>query len=126
MGLFTWLTCNWAETTDGNDGALHPVDIPHSVPDALALVENAIRSLPRWRIEAVSASPAMVKATRRTRLWRFVDDIVVRLEPIPGGTRIQARSQSRVGRGDFGQNRRNLIALLSVLRASVAPGQVGE
>jgi uncharacterized protein (DUF1499 family) len=119
MGLFTWLTRNWAETAEGADAALRPVDLRCPLPEALARVETAIRGLPLWRVESVTTSPATVTATRRTRLWRFVDDIVVRLKTCSGGIRVHARSQSRVGKGDFGQNRRNLIALFRVLRKPI-------
>src|SRR5437588_374849 len=39
--------------------------------------------------------------TRRTRVIRFIDDILVWLEAIPGGCRVHARSRSRVGRADL-------------------------
>jgi uncharacterized protein (DUF1499 family) len=49
-------------------------------------------------------------------MWRFVDDIFVRLEPFAGGTRVHARSRAGLGVGDLGQNRRNLLELLRALR----------
>ena len=78
-------------------------------------VVNAIRTLPRWRVTERAGS--VIRATRTTRLFRFVDDIVVLLEPAAGGTRVLARSASRVGRRDFGQNRRNLAELWHALGA---------
>jgi uncharacterized protein (DUF1499 family) len=55
--------------------------------------------------------------TRTTRLLRFVDDVHLTFEPGPGGTtRVHAQSQSRVGVGDFGQNRRNILELWQDLR----------
>jgi uncharacterized protein (DUF1499 family) len=56
-----------------------------------------------------------VQATRTTRIFRFVDDISVLLEPAVGGTAVAARSGSRIGRGDLGQNRRNLAELWEAL-----------
>jgi uncharacterized protein (DUF1499 family) len=48
---------------------------------------------------------------------RFKDDIWVTLAPgeTEGTTIVQVRSQSRLGRGDLGQNPRNIKELLSRL-----------
>jgi uncharacterized protein (DUF1499 family) len=117
MGLLHALTRNWADT-DEPDGGLAPLELSVPVPEALARVEAAVRSLPRWRVEAVDPQAGTLWATRRTFLFRFVDDIHVRLEPTAGGTRVHARSQSRIGKADLGQNRRNLIELFAALRRS--------
>jgi uncharacterized protein (DUF1499 family) len=39
-----------------------------------------------------------------TRIFRFVDDIVVRVRPSNGGSIVDVRSKSRDGRGDMGAN----------------------
>jgi uncharacterized protein (DUF1499 family) len=118
MGLLAWLTRNWADTDEpGNPGPVPP-ELPLPPPEALARVEAAVRGLPRWQVEGVDREGGVVRATRRTRLWRFVDDVTVRLEATAGGTRVHARSQSRVGKGDFGQNRRNLRELFRALQGS--------
>ncbi|MFM9066415.1 MAG: DUF1499 domain-containing protein [Planctomycetota bacterium] len=75
----------------------------------------------------------VIRLTRSTKLFRFVDDVTVRIEPLtPDSTdaaaapdrqqespqvRLQAESKSRVGRGDLGQNPRNIRELLDSLRA---------
>jgi uncharacterized protein (DUF1499 family) len=109
---------NWAETDEPGDPALAAVVLPVPPGEALARVEAAVRTLPRWQLRHSDALAGTIQATRQTRLFRFTDDITVRLEPAEGGTRVRARSQSRVGLLDFGQNRRNLIELLSALRAA--------
>lgn len=117
MGLLAWFSRNWADTDEQpGDPAVRPLELSLSMAEALARVEAVIGQLPRWHVEKVDVSAGTVTATRRTRLWRFVDEIAIRLETIPSGTRVHARSQSRVGKGDFGQNRRNLILLLAALR----------
>jgi uncharacterized protein (DUF1499 family) len=117
MSLLHWLTRNWADTDDPPTGHadVRPLDLPLPPADALARVERAVASLPRWHVEGVDAAAGTLRATRRTRLWRFTDDVTVHLEPTPGGTRLHARSKSRVGKGDFGQNRRNLLELFAAL-----------
>jgi uncharacterized protein (DUF1499 family) len=115
MGLLAWLTRNWADTDEPGDPLLTPVELPVPPADALARVEAAVSRLPRWRVELVDRDAGVLRATRRTRLWRFTDDVTVRLEPTAAGTRLHARSQSRVGKGDLGQNRRNLLELFRAL-----------
>jgi uncharacterized protein (DUF1499 family) len=116
MAFLAWFTRNWADTDEPGETRLRPLELPISLPAALTRVEAAVARLPRWHVEQVDAPAATVRATRRTRLWRFVDDVTLRLEAIPGGTRIHAHSQSRLGKADLGQNRRNLIELLTALR----------
>jgi uncharacterized protein (DUF1499 family) len=116
MSLLHWLTRNWADTDEKPGYAdVRPLDLPVPPAEALARVERAAASLPRWRVEAVDAAAGTLHATRRTRLWRFIDDVTVRLEPTPAGCRLHARSKSRVGKGDLGQNRRNLLELFAAL-----------
>jgi uncharacterized protein (DUF1499 family) len=117
MGLLAWFTRNWADTDEDRDPALAPPLLPVPPSEALTRLQAAIRSLPHWRIESVDQAAGKVDAIRQTRLLRFVDDIHVYLEPVDGMTRVHARSQSRVGKGDFGQNRRNLLELFRALRS---------
>jgi uncharacterized protein (DUF1499 family) len=117
MSFLRWFTRNWADTDEPGDSSLAPVVLPLSPPDALARVAAAVAGLARWLVESTDAAAGTLRATRSTRLWRFVDHVTVRLEPLPGGgTRVHARSKSRVGVGDFGQNRRNLLELFAALK----------
>jgi uncharacterized protein (DUF1499 family) len=119
MGLRDWFTRNWADTDEGRYPDVVPLELPLPPADALARVEAVVRALPRWQVESVDAASGTLKATRRSRLWRFVDDVTLRLEAVPGGSRLHARSQARVGVGDLGQNRRNLVQLFQALRRSL-------
>jgi uncharacterized protein (DUF1499 family) len=108
-----WLR-NWHDT-DAPGAYPGPLDLPLPRDEALRRVEKAIRSLPRWRVEALEYSLGEITATRRTRLFRFTDDVVIRVEPTAGGSRVHVRSKSRVGKSDFGQNRRNVLELFASL-----------
>lgn len=103
------------------DGATDPWLRPHVYPlspvqTAHALVD-ALDSLPRW--EVVAGKDGVIWATRRTRLFRFVDDIYLLLLPAHDSTVVFARSASRLGRGDLGQNRRNLGELWAAMERRV-------
>jgi uncharacterized protein (DUF1499 family) len=109
-----WLR-NWHDTDEpGADPG--PFDLPLPPDEAMRRVETAIRSLPRWRVEILDYSLGKITATRRTRLFHFTDDVAIRVEPTAAGTRVHVRSKSRVGKSDFGQNRRNVLELLARLR----------
>ena len=62
-------------------------------------------SMPEWRIEA----------TDTTFWFGFKDDVVIRILPSNGGSRIDARSVSRVGRSDVGSNAERIHAFLDAL-----------
>jgi uncharacterized protein (DUF1499 family) len=118
MSWILWFTRNWADTDEETgDPVLAPVDLPFAPGEALARVEAVIGQLPFWQVGRIDATLGVVCATRRTSLFGFIDDITVRVEATPTGSRIHARSQARVGVGDLGQNRRNLLELLARLRA---------
>lgn len=59
------------------------------------------------QIEEVDSS--FLHATFRSRVFRFVDDVTARLDKEKN--RIQIRSASRVGRSDFGVNRKRMEEL---------------
>jgi uncharacterized protein (DUF1499 family) len=84
--------------------------VDRSVDEAFEVVEEVARRL-RWQVVSsgirVSKPPAKVgtlEATDQTLLVGFVDDIAVRVEGTSMRARIDARSASRYGRFDFGQN----------------------
>ena len=56
--------------------------------------------------------------TRRTRVFRFIDDITIEFHETTSGVRVEAESRSRVGKGDLGQNPRNLIELSKALSST--------
>lgn len=122
--MLRWLTRNWADTDDPA-GDLKPLVLHVEPAKALVQVQQAVCHLPRWRIESVDESQRTIHATRRTKLFRFVDDIHLRLEAFGQATQLHARSQSRLGVGDFGQNRRNLLELTEVLQMLDRLGELG-
>jgi uncharacterized protein (DUF1499 family) len=76
---------------------------------------HAVNRLPRWSLITSHPERGEIRAEARTRVFRFVDDILIRVGQQDGGTVVSVRSASRVGRGDFGQNARNIRALFEEL-----------
>lgn len=95
---------------------LAPVRIEASPPDALVRAEKAAKSL-GWEIVAKDGGAGAFYAKETTSIFRFVDDVVVRVTPDGTGSRIDVRSKSRDGRGDLGANAARIRKLLDALRA---------
>lgn len=85
---------------------------PDRVYDA---VLHAVHRLPRWSLTAYEPERLEVRAESRSRFIGFVDDVLIRVGPSGEGTTVDVRSASRVGRGDFGQNARNIRAFFDAL-----------
>lgn len=57
-----------------------------------------------WEVTYSDAPGGVLEATQTSRIFRFVDDISVRLRADGAATLIDVRSKSRVGKGDMGAN----------------------
>ncbi len=114
---FLFLTIrNRADLDEGGTPELQNVVLPLSAEQTVARLQAVVPALRGWRVEKIEGE--QIHLTRTTRLCRFVDDIHLRLEVVPQGTRLHGHSQSRVGLSDLGQNRRNLLELVRALRQS--------
>lgn len=76
---------------------------------------HAVNQIPRWTIVSHDEGKGEIRAEATTRLLRFVDDVRIRIETKDGVAAVNVRSASRVGRGDFGQNERNIRAFFAEL-----------
>jgi len=73
-----------------------------------------------WRIVGEDPAAGRLEAIVTTSWLRFKDDVVVRLRDRPdGGTRVDVRSKSRIGRNDLGTNARRVLAFLAHLRTAL-------
>ncbi len=85
-------------------------------------VLHAVNGLSRWTLVSHDAARGRVAAEAKSRLWGFVDDVTIRVVEEGVVTSVHVRSGSRVGRGDFGQNARNIRALYKALDGEMAKG----
>ncbi|VTS01963.1 Putative secreted protein OS=Rhodopirellula maiorica SM1 GN=RMSM_07393 PE=4 SV=1: DUF1499 [Tuwongella immobilis] len=116
MGLIRWFTQNIADTDTNTHADVVPQRYPIAASDAIDRIRAIVQTLPRWQVVESAAEAGTLRLTRRTRTLRFVDDITLRIVPTESGIELHARSQSRLGKGDLGQNRRNLLELFAALR----------
>jgi uncharacterized protein (DUF1499 family) len=71
-----------------------------------------------WQIVDASASAGRIEAIATTFWFGFKDDVVVRITPAPGGSRVDMRSVSRVGSGDIGTNAGRIRSFLRELAST--------
>jgi uncharacterized protein (DUF1499 family) len=103
---------------------LEPLDgdiSPRSAYDAALAVIN------RRRYRVVEARPpdqgrkeGRIEAVARTPIMGFRDDVVVRVRPFEGGSRVDIRSSSRYGTFDFGANAARVRSLIEQIEAEFA------
>ncbi len=68
-----------------------------------------------WIIVAVEPQEMRIEATDTSLLFGFKDDIVIRVTGHGNGSRIDMRSLSRVGKGDFGVNAKRIRSFMEKL-----------
>jgi len=72
----------------------------------------------RWDIVAAVPAEGRIEATDTTLLFGFKDDIVIRVAPSPQGSRVDIRSESRIGGSDVGKNASRIEHFLDKLARS--------
>lgn len=90
--------------------------IPYTGPlaQARAKLLEVLRNHPRTRI--VREEPDSLKAECRSLIFRFVDDVEFVFDD--QAKRIHFRSASRLGRSDFGVNRKRMEEISAAFRAA--------
>ena len=86
---------------------------------ALQLAERAARAM-GWDIVAVAPDQLRIEATDTTLMFGFKDDIVIRVTANGSGSRVDARSLSRIGGSDLGTNAKRIRSFFRKLGTSQA------
>jgi uncharacterized protein (DUF1499 family) len=93
---------------------IEPLRFDGRAEEAVGRLRDVLAACPRTRV--VTATDDYLRAECRSRVFRFVDDVEFLLDR--EARVIHCRSASRIGRADFGVNRRRLEG---VRRAFAAP-----
>ena len=117
MSLWTALTRNRAHTRpDHPDARLR--GRAYAVPFATvwdAALDTAT-SQTRWTVTERDPRAGEIVAESRTLLWRFTDDVRIRVSlDADGNTRVDVESASRKGSADLGTNARRIARFLHAL-----------
>jgi len=91
---------------------IEPLVLPIPVESAFERALHAARDM-GWNVVDASANNGRIEGTDRTFWFGFTDDVVVRITPLPGLSKIDVRSVSRVGLSDIGTNAKRIRAFLS-------------
>jgi uncharacterized protein (DUF1499 family) len=95
---------------------VRPLILPLA-PDAALTQALAAARRAGWEIVAADSAAGRIEATATSGWFGFKDDVVVRIQPADGGSRIDVRSVSRVGKSDVGANAERIRSYLRSLGA---------
>jgi uncharacterized protein (DUF1499 family) len=105
-----------------SDAYVEPLELVGPPEQAWDTLREVLADWPRLRI--VAATDDAIHAEVKSLVFRFEDDLELRLRAAEG--RIDVRSASRIGHSDLGANRRRVEKLRDAMmeRGVVAPGDV--
>lgn len=107
---------NDVETDDsGWYPELEPRRYEDSVDTVLEAVRDAVGERERWSVVEADPDGGRIEVEVQTEMMEFIDDLTIRVESDGDETVVHARSRSRVGKGDFGQNARTIRELFERL-----------
>lgn len=122
--LATYVSTNVAETRPDHPHAeLRPLSLPGApesvYPELIGVAERL-----GWTVAWTDAAKLQFEAVVQTRLLRFEDDVRVSVSPgAEGGSVVNVRSRSRIGKGDLGANTRHVMDFLAAAGALAAPAE---
>jgi uncharacterized protein (DUF1499 family) len=91
-------------------------DKPTVYSEVVSLIESR-----GWEVVAKYSQAGIVEATARTPIFGFRDDVVIRITQVEGDkVRIDMRSCSRAGVGDFGVNAQRIESFMRDLSTALA------
>ncbi len=93
---------------------LGPLRLPVEPVAALAKAKT-VAEAQGWKVVEVAEADGRLEAEHQTGIFRFVDDVVVRVRPSGEGSVVDVRSKSRDGKGDFGKNAQRIQAFAVAL-----------
>jgi uncharacterized protein (DUF1499 family) len=97
---------------------LHPAVLPVLPVQAYDRALRLAHGMPAWRVTRSDAPGLALEAVATSALFRFEDDVVIRVRPAAeGGSRVDVRSKSRDGQGDIGANTTRIRQFVSSLEA---------
>lgn len=112
IGVRTWtyLSQNRAETARISAFPELRTRYYHAKPTAVFKAALAAAEARDWELLEVDQEALTFAAVATTPLLRFQDDVAVSVATAEDGrSELRMRSQSRVGRGDFGANARRIV-----------------
>ncbi len=88
--------------------------------DAVFAKAKALAEANGWTVTAEDRAKGLIQALSRTSVFRFEDDVLIRVRGSATEAVVDLRSRSRVGRGDRGVNAKRVREYLQALTRAVA------
>lgn len=98
---------------------VQPLAVGKPADETFEAVKRVAESWPPLQQMHVDADTRTIEGFVETRMFRFHDDVVIRVRPLDAGSRIDMRSKSRDGQGDFGANAKRIGAFFDLLRGEM-------
>lgn len=99
-------------------GDLKPLTLNRPVGEVTEQAAKVAKDM-GWKIVTVDAGNdsvgGVVEATDAVSYIRFYDDVIIRVTPVEGGSRVDVRSVSRVGVSDMGVNAKRIRAFMDAM-----------
>jgi hypothetical protein len=113
----------WVAVHQKSYGDIRSVKISQPVVDVVTKAERLSKAR-GWDLALSLPAQGRLEATATTKLFRFKDDIVLRVRPTEDGKAsiVDMRSVSRVGIGDMGTNAKRVREFLADLSGTVTAG----
>ena len=110
----------WVLVHQKEYGDIRSVRINQPVPSVIAKAERLAKAR-GWDVAAALPEEGRIEATETSALFRFKDDIVLRVKPSDTGegSIVDMRSVSRVGQSDLGVNAKRVRSFLADLSGTV-------
>lgn len=101
---------------------LGPVSVRRGTGDSFELVRRVAAAMPTWTVTWADPGAGLLEATSTSRVFGFVDDVVIRVRPDAGASRIDVRSKAREARADMGVNADRIRAYAAALAMQAGSG----
>ena len=121
MNFDWWNKIMYVSSPRDPDPFFHPREYGKSKAEVVKAAEEVIAGLPQWKIESYKEIQGKFSVVRWTKILPFADDINIYIvQGLDGITRVEMTGQTRVGRRDWGRNRRNIREFLTRLDAKLS------
>jgi uncharacterized protein (DUF1499 family) len=98
-------------------GDIQPIVVASPVDETFKKAVEVAQAMPGWTITNVDESSGRIEAYDTSRVFHFVDDVVIRVRVEGEGSRVDMRSRSRDGLGDSGVNAKRVRAYTAAFKA---------
>ena len=99
---------------------LKPLAYTADAKDVLAAAESVLLAMPRSQLE--SKTGMRLELTFRSRVFRFVDDVIIVLDE--ANQQLHFRSAARMGHSDIGVNRKRMKEFVVELKEVLPQGSI--